>query len=85
MIIQLKEYSQLQYQKYLKFQRHKDKLIFFCYPEYLKNKHEVEEFPDPAQYLIGFFVCDSIIKKSLCERLASTSAKFSTSQEIKKK
>lgn len=35
---------------------HQEKLVFFCYPKFDAKMDTLHDFPDPHNYLVGFFV-----------------------------
>ncbi|CAI2379646.1 unnamed protein product [Moneuplotes crassus] len=71
----LKNNCEHQYSQYIEVKPKQKKLLFFCYPEFKSNLASLNDFPDPWEYLIGFFVSQKTKSEQEIPLMVSVSSK----------
>ena len=77
----LKQHSTDQYQEYLN-DRKESKKLYFCYPIYESEILTYNDFPDPKEYIIGFFCVNDEKEKSELQSTSSISSRHVNTANI---
>ena len=78
----LKENWESQYAQFLEIKDMEKRLLFFWYPDFEHDLGNLNDFPDPWEYLIGFFISPTSILNRTILVLGKTEKEIPLTESI---